>query len=660
MIHKPRVLALLTLGLLWGASLAAPAQEQVTTGATQASLSVDESALRHFARQGDERRLRAEIARLSAIYPGWVPPADPLGNDDAIDTELQRIWDLYGEGDLTAVEAAVADRRERQPDWRPPQDLLAALVTGSAAAELRAAAAVQRHSEVIRTAAANPELLVCGNIDLLWSVAEAFAETGKQGRALDAYGYVLTSCEDTGERLATMQKASTLLSDNALESLFALERQGEFEPLRLDLARSAVADLLNGVRRRIDPEPIARLEAAVEIEPSVDDLLLLGYYELDQDRERKALEWFERAYEVEPTTAAVAGLALALARKRDYAEAEELLADYRFDTPELESQYLDVANQLLVGNPPRRLSQDVLERVIESIDEAEDANAAHNLGWYAFNYNQPQTAVRWFEEALEYDPAFEPAAYGLLVASQKLRDREAVRQIMREWGARSPRIELFGKPGAPTEAPLLMSDRNRSASVVEAVYQLDRPVHFQLVAELTAAQRRAAAQCGDYVPSEAFSPNAALGRAWCLMDLERSTEAEAAFRRATLSQSKDVRTEAYYGQTLALLRLGLIEDAAVAAAAMPQSQERVYELQTAILSSTATAYFDIGRYDEVLQLLDQRAMLAPERNDLLTIRAWSYYHLGRLREARQIFAAVAATGYQDAQRGLDAIAAKGF
>jgi len=83
-------------------------------------------------------------------------------------------------------------------------------------------------------------------------------------------------------------------------------------------------------------------------------------------------------------------------------------------------------------------------------------------------------------------------------------------------------------------------------------------------------------------------------------------------------------------------------------------------MQIAILASTAVTYFDIGRYDEVVQLLDQRATLAPEQNDLLTIRAWSYYHLGRLREARQIFAAVAATGYSDAQRGLEAIQGKGF
>ena len=51
---------------------------------------VDESALRYFARQGDTRRLEAEIARLKAIYPAWQPPQDPSAPEDYSDPELDR------------------------------------------------------------------------------------------------------------------------------------------------------------------------------------------------------------------------------------------------------------------------------------------------------------------------------------------------------------------------------------------------------------------------------------------------------------------------------------------------------------------------------------------------------------------------------------------
>ena len=38
---------------------------------------IDESALRYFARTGDQRRLEAEMARLKLLYPDWIPPANP-------------------------------------------------------------------------------------------------------------------------------------------------------------------------------------------------------------------------------------------------------------------------------------------------------------------------------------------------------------------------------------------------------------------------------------------------------------------------------------------------------------------------------------------------------------------------------------------------------
>lgn len=637
------------LGPEIAADVIAPATEPV----------IDESAIRYFARQGDERRLQAEIARLSALYPGWTPPADPLAIDSGFDEQLQAMWDLYGQGDLEGVRSAIEARRDSTPEWRPPQELLDALASGSAAAEMRGAAAVQDYPTFIRLAANHSDLLTCANVDLIWSLAEAFVDTGKEERGLDAYRFVLENCTDPALRLATMQKAGTMLAVADIETLFALERDGEFGPVRLDRARAAVADYLNGVVRQIDAESLAILEESVEASRSADDLRLLGYYELRRNQSRRARDFFAKALEIDEGEASVSALALALAQMRDLERAEELLSEHRYDTPQLESQYLSVANALLSGDPPRRLTTDTLERIIEAVNDAEDHVGAHALGWYAFNFGQTQTASRWFAKALEYYPDYEPAAYGLLVASQKLQDRNTVRDIIRRWGAVSPRIELFGKPGAPTEAPEIMTVPDPDF-LRPAVFRMNAGAGFVLAAAQTPAHAKAFAQCGTFLPPESLTPAQALPRAWCLMELERSAEAASNFERAILSQSANTRTEAYYGLTLAYLRLGLIEEAAVSAAAMPQSAERVAEMQIALLGSTAVTYYGIGRYDEVLQLLDQRAMLAPEQNDLLTIRAWSYYHLGRLREAKQIFAAVAATGYQDAQRGLDALAARGW
>src|SRR5690606_27882681 len=87
---------------------------------TQQPQEVDESALRYFARQGDRRRLEAEIARLRALYPNWTPPADPLAAPVNNDDQIEAVWQLYSEGRLPEAREAIAARQQREPNWQPP------------------------------------------------------------------------------------------------------------------------------------------------------------------------------------------------------------------------------------------------------------------------------------------------------------------------------------------------------------------------------------------------------------------------------------------------------------------------------------------------------------------------------------------------------------
>jgi hypothetical protein len=72
---------------------------------------VDESALRYFASRGDKARLQAEISRLQALYPNWVPPADPLAIPQGGDKQLESMWQLYSEGRYAELRKAIADRQ---------------------------------------------------------------------------------------------------------------------------------------------------------------------------------------------------------------------------------------------------------------------------------------------------------------------------------------------------------------------------------------------------------------------------------------------------------------------------------------------------------------------------------------------------------------------
>ncbi len=139
------------------------------------------------------------------------------------------------------------------------------------------------------------------------------------------------------------------------------------------------------------------------------------------------------------------------------------------------------------------------------------------------------------------------------------------------------------------------------------------------------------------------------------MEANRPLEAAEAFERALATGNDRNRSDAAYGQSLAYLRAGLVDEAAVAAVKAPQLPPRGVELQSAILADRALGAFENGRYVEALIALDQRAQIAPERIDLMVLRGYAYLNLNRRQDARRIFEAAAGTGSREALRGLGAL-----
>lgn len=661
-------------------SAAQDAPARVVPFVVAQATAVDETALRYFARQGDQERVDAEIARLRALYPDWEPPENLLEGEYTPDPLIERIWELYGEGDFAGARAAIAEKQSDDPAWQPTEDMLSSLQLGEAAERLRNASDARQYETVIRVAANNPDLLTCANVDLLWRLADAFIATDATDRGIDAYTYVLSNCDNAEERFATLQQASEHLEPDDLEPLLALERAdgegpGEFAPLRLDLARNAILEVLAGSARRADPDVVAELEASALEAGSGDDLRLLGWYARSQNRPEDALDWFERAMEADPSALSANGLGVTLVDLGRYEDAEDILAAYASEDEELQAVYLSAAAALLAEVPRIELEPEVLARIVEATTDARAVAVAQELGWYAYDFNQPRTAAAWFETALEWNPDDEPSAYGLLVSSDRLGDTARVSAIKAAWSARSERIAQFGTgdatlatPAATTAAgapvPPQYPAELAEASIAKAsaaASASQAPTRAAPAAQAAAATSTPAPAitvtyqgCSSYVPPASLSANQALNRGWCLLDMLRAAEAAESFGRALQSGSQSVRVDAAYGQALAYVRMGLAEDAAVAAAAAPQPRDRIIELQTAILTLTAISSYEAGDYRRALMALDERSLYAAEQNDLLTLRAWSYFHLRRFGEAEQIFEAVAATGYRDAASGLAA------
>jgi tetratricopeptide (TPR) repeat protein len=649
-----------------------------TPASTQAAPAVDESALRYFAARGDTARLQAEISRLRTLYPNWTPPADPLASPPSSDPQIEALWQMYAQARYADVRQAIAARQAQEAGWQPPDDLLDRLKLAEARASLTTASDTKTYETVIRIATDNPGLLTCSEVDVLWRLAEAFAATDKAGRARDAYLYVLNNCDNDSQRLATVQKAGELLPIEMTEELLTRERPAapggrqEFDGVRDDLARRLVGQG-NGDAKLVVPDKyLGRLERLAEQQGLASDALLLGWYYYRRDNLGASERWFRRAVTKEETASAAEGLALTLIRQKSPLEAETVLYRWRDSSDGSREAYLAAVANLLAMEPPPILQADVLARMAPVVIASRNPDAAQQFGWYARAMHQPKTAAEWFSTALAWKPDDEPSAYGLALSRDDLNDKPGLIAIQRSWAGKSERIAEVGRPiplatadrrGVPTPSQPPLSNPNRAQDTARQPVEMMKAVAPQPASEQARpAMRRARVaaaptaarpdRCWATSSVSRLTPEQALTRGWCLMDLNRPLEAAQAFEAAGSSAEPVVRSYAAYGRSLAFLRVGLTDNAAVAAADAGQTNARAVELQSSILADRAVNAFKLGRYREALVALNQRAQIVPEQTDLMSLRGYAYLNLKRRADAQRIFQALADMGDKQGQRGL--------
>lgn len=658
-----------------------PASPPSSPPVNGSSPQVDETALRYFASQGDTRRVNAEIARLRALYPNWTPPSDlsQLSGAPAAaapDPLIERLWNLYREDRVAEVRAAIAERQSSDPNWKAPEELLVALETVEARRRLTNASDTGQWRTVLQVATETPGLLTCVNVDVLWRVAEAFARTDQPNRTRDVYTYLLQNCANPGERLATLQKALTLLPEPQVADLLQFERKtgetpDDFSSIRDELARRRVERASLDSKTTASAEDLAIVERLIRNTNEAGPVLVLGWYNYHHGNPARALELFKTALDRNGGTKAAEGYAMSLRALERLPEAEAFAYEWRERAPENMKVYLDVATALLSQDPPPRLEPQVLARIVAVATAQRFADAAQALGWYSYNTQQIRTARDWFRTALNWKADDEASAYGLALSTQRLNDRAGFNAVVAQWRSRSQRIGDLADgvnpvPGrsSPARAPM---EQPVASPVVPA--QPRQVVVVQTQTDETFARtednvRRRQSQarstlgrtCAITRNPAGLSGDSALTRGWCLMEINRPMEAVAAFDQALATGSGRVREEAAYGKSLAYLRKNLTSEAAIAAAEAPQTRERRMELGASILTQRALAAYRDGRYVETLNALSERARIVPEQNDLLLIRGWSYLRLGRYDDAEKVFRAVQQTGYSDeAAAGLNAI-----
>jgi cellulose synthase operon protein C len=631
---------------------------------------VDETALRYFARQGDTRRLNAEIARLRSLYPEWTPPADPLKGPSVSDPQLDRLWSLYAQGQFAQARAAIAERQSTDPKWIAPKDLTDHLDLADERGRLVNASNAKQYETVIQIAASTPNLRTCGDVDVLWRTAEAFAATDRESRAADAYRYILTNCTNKEERAATMQKAAVVLPRSDLDKLLALARTGpdgdDLQTLHEYVARGSVAEAGSQPNAKANADDIALLEKAAEQGSTALDPLLLGWYWLRHGDTAKAQHWFQTSYERENAAEAAEGLALALIQVKKPAEAEAALARWRDTNDAAGKTYLSTAAGLLSEQPPPTVAPEVLARIVDAVVKRRDAATAQLLGWYSHAFKQDDTAARWFAVALAWKPDDESSAYGLAMADLSLNRRPALLALERTWKSRSLRIAALTDPAAaralaagsqPTQAPAAASDTTQQAAATplpgtaaETAAPLGARSASLAQSEQAPTDFAAIAEPATATASE--TKTLGLPGAWRLLHFNRPAEAAAAFSGSLAQGSSRERGDAAYGLALADLQLGLLGEADNAAQLAPPRDGRSQQLRISILREKILQAYAAGRYRDTINGLDTMSAMAPESVDLMTVRGWSYFHLQRYEEAQRVFEALAAAGHEGATRAL--------
>ncbi len=439
----------------------AVATESTDTTAAQAKSAapqkVDETALRYYAKTRDLKRLGAELRRLKALYPNWEASEDLFNQTTTIDE--QPLWDIYATGDLTRLRAEIARIASGNPEWKPSADLMDKLQIAESRKLIERAYARANWPQVISTAQQQPQLLVCGEMNALWQVGEALAKTRDMARAFDLYKYVLTTCDQSSDRLATMQKASALLPAAGITSLMAFGRTlpdgtSEFASFTYDAIRKQMGAVSEGDPMAL-PLSGADLESFanyVEGSQSAADASLFGWYYYSQKQWQPAQAWFTAGTQYGNDLKNVEGVILSLRNLGKMDEAYALAGRFADKSDDIRKEYIEiVAGALTDTQSTLKINDEGLDTFKTYVYAAKSALGAQALGWKLLNDKGPAEARPLFAQSVDWE-ATEGGVLGLAVVASRSKNKVELAALKQQYGSQYEGLKDFSTAAAPKKA----------------------------------------------------------------------------------------------------------------------------------------------------------------------------------------------------------------
>ncbi|WP_075292548.1 hypothetical protein [Pararhizobium arenae] len=612
----------------------ASSEPAVTDDPTQPD-EVELAALYYYADEGQQERVTAETERLRFKYPSFELPEDVFLPKAARGTDESSLWALYDKGDFTGIDAEMIRRKTATPDWEPTTDFSSKLARKKQRVLMTEAAGQKNWTGVINAGAAIDPASET-EIDLLWTLIDAYAATGMKKQLADVYRGILLRSDEArlpdAVLVTTLQKA--VRDFPAAEVKAVIDRlattpslQIALQPVSFDLLRKSVADF-NADADQTKPlaeDVLAPLVEATDKAPRSEDMALLGWYYLKIKQPAVAADWFQKALDKKADAENAKGLYLSLAGQNLEEEAYEVAARHLQDLS-ADPEFLMNALSLRFAKPDTAaIDEKIVASYSTTILQTLNADHAEILAWYAYNSKQYEASAAWFQKSLDWKPAA-ARVKGLALSYLRLSEKKDYAALQEKYAAAYPDIWAEIKVAVPPKGRQA-ADVTRPRAVIQANYlrNFQAKRYGDCVADIMNLQARGQ-----------LTPDAALIGGWCYLSLDRLSEARASFGVALKSGGK-AEADAAYGTALTLLRAKLTDDADAILATYQMTPARDREVRAEIYVQRARAAFDSKQYQKTLDALNARASLIAEPADLSQLRGWAYYHLGNRGVANQVF-----------------------
>ncbi len=422
---------------------------------------VDESALRYYAAQKQTARMKAEAARLKQLYPGWTEPTD-LDTLQPSPPEEAPLWDLFTAGRFDDLYAAIAARRTVDGAWQPSEELARKLRRAGFRSRLKGLASAKRNLDVVALYRADPSALDPSDVESIWIVADALAAEEATPQAYNLYKSVLDTSNDTGARLATIQKAMSNLPMAAAEQLIALGRtdsdgNSEFRRIAIDITRARIVAFLHDeAAHEPTTTDIAAFQAQARKTGDPRETGLLGWYAYKRQQFREALDWFKLAISRGGDAMIAHGLAHSLRAVGMTREAEEVAYAWRDKYVGNSILFIELLERKLTQANPAFIDLDRINRYAKVTLASSSGEGAQALGWYAYNSCQFDAALEWFQHGIAWLPS-ESTVLGYALALQRLKRTREYLEIVNRYDGLFPKVvDLLFREG-PEGPPLACS-----------------------------------------------------------------------------------------------------------------------------------------------------------------------------------------------------------